>query len=277
MGSVHETIKTVNTTLRTLMMTALVAVAGYGGYLAYEFYHEPIQRLEDKQAALDQALDSLKRAKDDIAERDQQISDLNSRVERLEVARRLLKVRRRVARLTVLDQKTDEQSGNLVSHVEFVEVNDDAQPIGDAKRFDIVGNLVYVDYLKVTFDDRYIEESDLDRGTAICLFQRIFGEHQDPASGERLDQVGTRPTAYARGTPMSDFEKKIWDDFWSIANDPARAAGIGIHAAHEVAVGMRVEPQKTYEIELRATGEMTFRPVTPAPPNAEAAADAKGN
>jgi hypothetical protein len=277
MGRVNETIKTVNTTLRTLLMTVVVGAAGYGGYLAYEFYNEPIQRLEDKQAALDQALDSLKLAKNDLAEREKQITELTLQVERLEVAKRLLKVRRRVARMTVLDQKSDEQSGKLVSHVEFVEVNDDAQPIGAAKRFDIVGNLVYVDYLKVTFDDRYIEESDLDRGTAICLFQRIFGEHQDPASGERLDEVGTRPTAYARGTAMSDFEKKIWDDFWSIANDPERAANIGIHAAHEVAVGMRVEPQKTYEIELRATGEMTFRPVTPATPNADAAGEPKGN
>ena len=57
----------------------------------------------------------------------------------------------------------------------------------------IDGDQVYVDYLRVTFDDKYIEESDLDRSTAICLFQRIFGEYQDPAEGFHLDTVGTRP------------------------------------------------------------------------------------
>jgi hypothetical protein len=253
MGSVGETIKTVNTTLRTLLMTVVVAGAGYGGYLAYGLYHEPQKKLAEKQAELAKAIANLEA-------RDKQITELSAQVERLEVAKRLLKVRRRLARLKVLDQKPDADSGKLVSRVEFMEVNDESQPIGESKKFEIVGNLVYVDYLRVTFDDRYIEDSDLDRGTAICLFQRIFGEHQEAASGFELDKVGTRPTAYARGAE-SDFEKKIWSDFWLIANDPQRAASIGIHAAHEVAVGMRVQPGKTYEIELRVTGDMTFRPL----------------
>jgi hypothetical protein len=242
-------------------MTALVGGAGYGGYLAYGLYHEPQKQLASKQAELDLAIGNLKQANESLAAREKQITDLTAQVERLEVAKRLLKVRRRLARLKVLDQKKEEKSSDVVSRLEFVEVNDDAQPIGESKKFDIIGDLVYVDYLRVTFDDRYIEESDLDRATAICLFQRIFGEHQQAASGFQLDKVGTRPTAYARGTSMSDFEKKIWDDFWLIANDPERAASIGIHAAHEVAVGMRVQPGKTYEIELRATGDMTFRPL----------------
>jgi hypothetical protein len=121
--------------------------------------------------------------------------------------------------------------------------------------------MVYIDYLRVTFDDKYIEQADLDRSTAIALFQRIFGEHQEAADGFHLDTVGTRPTAYARGTDMSDFEKKIWGDFWLIANDSQRATELGIHAAHGSAVSMRVQPGKSYEIELRATGDMTIRPM----------------
>ena len=120
---------------------------------------------------------------------------------------------------------------------------------------------MFIDYLRVTFDDRYVEQSDLDRSTAICLFQRIFGEHQKPIDGYQLDDVGTRPTAYARGTEMSDFERKIWTDFWAIANDPKRAAELGIHAAHEVADAIRVQPGKVYELNLRSTGEMTIRPI----------------
>jgi hypothetical protein len=79
--------------------------------------------------------------------------------------------------------------------------------------------------------------------------------------GIQLDTVGTRPTAYGRGTEMSDFEKKIWDDFWLISNNKQRAAELGIHAAHHTAVGQRVVPGMTYEIDLRATGEMTIRPM----------------
>jgi hypothetical protein len=213
-----------------------------------------------------------------------QLAEKNAQIERLEVSRALLKVRNRLARLTVLDQRErpdaeivaagsedGEQAPptNIVSRIEFVEVNEDGNPIGEAKQFEIVGDMVYVDYLRVTFDDTYVEKADLDRGTAICLFQRIFGEHQEAAEGFQLDTVGTRPTAYARGTEMSDFERKIWDDFWLIANDSQRAADLGIHAAHGNAVSIRVQPGKTYEIDLRSTGDISIRPVEPTPSSAE--------
>jgi hypothetical protein len=265
MGSVNETVKTINSSLRTLLMIVLVAGAAYGGYVAYDLYHRPQEELAEKQAELDKFRAQTEK---ELAARQQEITDLNVRldettaqVERLEVALRLLKVRRRLARIKVLDQRTDAESGRLTTRIEFSEINDEGQPIGEAKQFDIVGNLVYVDYLRVTFDDKYIEASDLDRSTAICLFQRIFGEHQQAADGFQIDRVGTRPTAYARGTDMSDFERKIWSDFWTIANNPQRAESLGIHAAHEVALGVRAEPNKTYEIELRATGDMTVRPI----------------
>jgi hypothetical protein len=86
-----------------------------------------------------------------------------------------------------------------------------------------------------------------------------------------LDTVGTRPTAYARGTEMSDFERKIWNDFWLIANDSRRAAELGIHAAHGNAVSIRVRPNQTYEIDLRSTGEMSIRPAEKqSPPSVSA-------
>jgi hypothetical protein len=255
---VHDTIKTANSTLRTLLATVIVAGAGYAGYIGYALYNEPQQRLAEKKAALEMAENELKI-------RDAQVNQLNDKLARLEVAMRLLKVRRRLARLTVLDQHQDVALGMPVSKIEFVEINDEGQPIGPAKQFEIDGDQVYVDYLRVTFDDKYIERSDLDRATAICLFQRVFGEHQQAAEGFMLDEVGTRPTAYARGTPMSEFEQKIWNEFWLIANEPERAAQLGIYAAHGSAVSMRVRPGAVYELELRATGDITIRPETPPP------------
>jgi hypothetical protein len=284
MGRVSDTVSTVNTTLRTLLMLVLVAGAGLAGYKAYDLYNEPHQQLADKQAELESTLESLNQAKGDLEARKKEVDDLSiklaqtsAKLEKVEVAMRYLKVRSRLARLTVLDQQpagtetpeppageTDaESSANLITKIEFVEVNEAGDPIGEAKQFDIIGDTVYVDYLRVTFDDKYIEESELDRSTAIALFQRIFGEHQNAAEGFLLDAVGTRPTAYGRGTEMSDFEKKIWEDFWLISNDPQRAAELGIHAAHRTAVGQLVRPGMTYEIELRSTGDMTIRPIDP--------------
>jgi hypothetical protein len=282
MGTVNQTIGNVNTTLRTLLMLVLVGGAGYGGYKAYEMYNQPQQQLASTREELNHTRTSLQQANASLAERNQKISQLNSQVadqaaqiERQQIAMQLLKVRHRLARLAVLDQRerpdgdsvtaAGETEGdvpkNLLTRIEFVEINENGDPIGEAKQFEIVGDMVYVDYLRVTFDDKYIEESDLDRSTAICLFQRIFGEYQEAADGFHLDTVGTRPTAYARGSQMSDFERKIWNDFWLIANDSRRAAELGIHAAHGNAVSIRVKPEQTYEITLRSTGEMTIQPV----------------
>ncbi len=293
MGRVNDTISNVNAAMRNLLLLVLIGGAGYGGYKGYELYNEPHKQLADKQAELEKTLGTLHQANEDLAARQKEVADLSGQlkdktaeVQRLEVAMNLMKVRHRLARLTVLDQRqtaslnpvpptTGTEIGaprpNVKTKIEFVEVNDQGQPIGPAKQFDIVGDMVYVDYLHVTFDDKYVEQSDLDRSTSIALFQRIFGESQEPVQGFQLDTVGSRPTAYGRGTEMSSFEKKIWSDFWLIANDPKRAADLGIHAAHGSAVSMRVQPGKTYEIELRATGDMTIRPVEPKlPPASEA-------
>lgn len=272
MGSVNDTISNVNSMLRTVLMFVLVASAGFGGYWAYDLYNEPKKQLADKQAELDKIIAALDARKQEIAGLATQLDEKAREVDRLKVSLHFLKVRHRVARLTVLDQREIPQSEStteagdatpmkLISRIEFVEINEEGQPIGQPKQFAIEGDLVFVDYLRVSFDDKYVEQSDLDRSTAICLFQRIFGEHQEPINGFQLDNVGTRPTAYARGTEMSDFERKIWSDFWSIANDPKRAAEIGIHSAHETAVATRVQPGKTYEIDLRSTGDVTIRPV----------------
>jgi hypothetical protein len=253
---VNDTIKTVNSTLRTLLALVVVAGAGYAGYIGYAIFNEPQLRLAEKQEELTKTLNELKA-------RDAQVNTLNEKLARVEVAMRLLKVRRRLARLTVVDQHQDIALGMPVSKIEFVEINDAGQPIGEPKQFEIQGDMVYVDYLRVTFDDKYIEKSDLDRSTAICLFQRVFGEHQEAAEGFVLDEVGSRPNAYARGTPMTEFEQKIWNEFWLIANDPERAAQLGIYAAHGSAVSMRVKPGAVYDLELRATGDITIRPETP--------------
>ena len=290
MGRVNDTISNVNSAMRNLLLLVLIGGAGYGGYKAYDLYNEPQKQLKDKQAELEKTLDSLKQANDELAARQKEIADLSAQlkekiaeVDRLEVAKKLLEVRHRLARLTVLEQheipslipatpttgtEVSASRPNVMTKIEFVDINDQGQPIGTPKTLEIKGDMVYVDYLTVNFEDKYIEKSDLDRSTSIALFQRIFGEHQEPVKGFQLDTVGTRPTAYARGTQMSDFEKKIWDDFWLIANDNKRAKELGIDAIQGKAVAIRAQPGKSYEIRVRSTGDMTIRPIekkTPPP------------
>jgi len=269
MGQVHDTIRTLNSTLRTLLVGVLLVGAGLVGWQGYSFYNEPQQKLAEKQQELESTRTQLLQREQELANRTEELARLGTelqvkteQVERLETTMTLLKLSHRIARLHVVDQQENADSGQLETTVDFFEVNDEGAPIDDRRRrFKVAGDQIYVECLVAKFEDKYIEHSDLERSTAICLFQRIFGEYQQPQEGFELDKIGSRPTSYARGGQMSDFEKQIWADFWNIANDPQQATKLGIRAAHADAPSTRVRKGKTYELELRSTGEFTLKPV----------------
>lgn len=283
---VSNSIKLFNSTIRTALAAAVVGGAGYAGYQGYAVYNEPIQKLQAVETERDAAKESLKQTEEQLAsskeinnELELQVTALDKKVERLDTSLQLLKINERLAQLRVIKQEevaiegTSEEDDakpktKIMTTVEFFETTPDGKSIGKPRRFDIEGDRIYIEYLVAKFDDKYVEQSDIDRSTAICLFQRIFGEHQDPSEGFELDHVGTRPTAYARGGKMSEFEKSIWADFWTIANDRERARELGIRAAHGNAPSIRVKPNMIYDLHLRSTGEFSLRPreVQPGPP-----------
>ncbi len=262
MGTINETVKTANSAIRTLLMATVVAGAGFAGWKGYSIYNEPQKKLEEK-------VQELAAVRKDLEEQQAQVEtltvDLKARtaqLERAETSLRLLKLRHRIARIRVLDQQPMADSDRVTTKIEFFEVNSEGAPIdGEPKQFELEGDRVYIECLVAKFEDQYIEQADLDRATAICMFQRIFGEYQEPQEGFELDQVGTQPTSYARGGQMSDFEKMIWDDFWEFAGDPDKAAEIGIRAAHADAPSIRVSKGMTYQLEMRSTGEISLRPL----------------
>lgn len=262
MGRISETVRTFNSVLRTLLFGVLLAGAGFAGWKGYSLYNEPQEKLAEKARELEKLQQTINSQEHALTQLSASLEDKTEQVERLETAMRLLKLKHRIARLDIVDQKEDPESDKVLTTVEFYEVNEDGAPVDDRrKQFEIVGDRVYVECLVAKFEDRYIEQADLDRGTAICLFQRIFGEYQEPQEGFQLDEIGSSPTSYARGGKTSEFEQQIWNDFWNIASDRDRAAELGIRAAHADAPSTQVQEGVTYELELRSTGEFTLRPV----------------
>jgi len=264
MGRIHETVATANAVARTLMLAVAMAAAGGAGWKAYDLYNKPHLQLAEKQRALHEAAAQAEQLRQELAQGAARMETLGKEKDRLETSLKLLKLRHRIARLKVIDQRPADDSNRLRTTVEFCEINEEGAPLDDApRRFEIEGDRVYVECLVAKFDDKYVEQSDLERATAICLFQRLFGEYQQPHEGYALDQVGSSPTSYARGGRTSEFEQRIWRDFWNLAADPQRAAELGIRAAHADAPSIRVRPDGVYELELRSTGEFTLRPRTP--------------
>ncbi|HJN08377.1 MAG: hypothetical protein QGH33_01380 [Pirellulaceae bacterium] len=279
MSTTIETVSVLNSAVRTVLGLVIVGGLGYGGWYGYSVYNEKDEATHRATKQLAEAKSALTRAQNDNAEKDRslakknvelqektvQISTLNVKVDeqeqeitRLDTSLRLLKVDHRVARLTVLDQSTNAEN-EVISLVEFQELDENGEPLDEPKQFRILGDMVYVDTWVVKFDDKYVEEADIDRGTALVFFRRLFGEFQEPKDGFALDQAGQRPTAYARGSALSEFEKRIWDDFWNVANNEIKQAELGIRAIHGDAPSFKVTKGTSYRIELRATGELSFK------------------
>lgn len=261
MPGMMENLSTVNSFLRTLIALFAIGAVSVVSYFGYATYNAGSIEAKTRARELAEAQSSLLKVKKDleladaelvrkdakIQEQTAEISKLNIEVDRLETSLALLKIDHRVARLTVVDQDQG------ATKVEFVELNDEGQPIETPREFRIPGDTVYIDAWVVKFDDKYVEAADLARGTSLILFKRLFGNNQKPDEGFALDREGAAPKAYQRGGKMNEFERSIFGDFWSIANDKAKAEEKGIRAAHGDAVSMKVQKGKTYKVQLRAS------------------------
>ncbi|MCO6454020.1 MAG: hypothetical protein J5I93_01790 [Pirellulaceae bacterium] len=278
MSRTIESIATLNSAARTVLALVVVAGVGAGGWYAYTTYHanelalaararelnDAQQQLAAARTSLESAQQDLEASRREVAALQQQVEQQAEQIEQLDTSLRLLKVNRRVARLTVLDQRQDEESGRLVSDVEFAELDADGRPLDEVRQFRIVGDVVYIDNWIVKFEDKYVEQADIDRSTSLVLFRRIYGEFQEPSEGFPLDQVGSRPRAYGR-EEMSEFEQRIWDDFWNIANDEEAARQLGIRAAHGDAPFIKVKKGKSYKVLLRASDGLSIIPDDQSP------------
>jgi hypothetical protein len=280
MPGVIESMSTINSLLRTGLAIVIVGLIGAGGWYGYHVYNagdlalkEKDQQLASIRGELIAKQDMLDQQTKQLEEKEQTITALNvdlrekeARIQKLDTSLRLLKVNHRVGWLTVLEQDIDPATNQLYTVGQFVEVNDRSEPIGTPKDFRINGDVVYIDNWVVKFDDKYVERAEIDRSTSLVLFRRIFGENQTPNEGFAIDTVGSRPQAYGSDNQISDFEKKIWDEFWTIANDEAKAREMGIRAAHGEAPSMKLQKGKSYKVMLRASDGLSITPDAGQPP-----------
>ena len=246
MGKVVESVKLANSVARTLLILILLGGLGYVGFVGYSIYNAQEILAREQRVEIEQLTT--------------QVATQEREIQRLDTSLRLLKVDHRLARLNILDQRADGEGGQVITTVEFIELNDEGQSVDEPRRFDIVGDVIYLDNWIVKFDDKFVEQAEIDRSTSIVLFRRIFGEHQEPNAGFPLDRRDGPPRAYARGGRLSDFEKKIWDEFWLISNDEAKAADLGIRAAHGQAVSIKAQKGKAYRVLLRASDGLSIVP-----------------
>jgi len=159
---------------------------------------------------------------------------------------------KRVADVLVTDQKVV----NGVPHTTLllVEYDKSGQPL-PAKSFEVMGTQAHVDALVIKFDRHFVGEGDPLRGHSVALFQRIYGDHENPAGAQRIDEPGKIPLVYRGADPrVSEFEQELWRDFWRLADDEQYRKSMGVRVAQGDGVWRPFEPGKLYTITLQTDG-----------------------
>lgn len=193
----------------------------------------------------------------------ERIDELEQELTAKELQLDYLRERKRVARIRVLEQREDpSRPGGKTTRFQFQEFKPSGEPYDDGDWYQIDGDIVYVDALVIKFDDRFVEQNDLLRGSTLLLFRRLFGEHQNPAEGFPIDPVGQHPRAYSPEEGMPALHRDLWKRFWEYAQDPEVARASGVRALHGEAPFIQLAPGKEYDVELRTSGGLTLRVVT---------------
>lgn len=245
--------------MRAVAALMFVGLLSAGSWIGYQRLNSVDPRLVTAEKELADQRAKAEKLAQDLAAKEKEVA-------RLDTAVRLLKVDRRVARIDVLEQWKPDGGDRVHTKLRFVEVDESGQPIGEPKVMTIDGDVLYVDYWVVKFDDSFVEQgADPLRGASICLLRRLFGEFQQPSEGQVVDPAGQRPVAYGRGAPLSDFERDLWANFWHYANDREKAESAGVRAAHGEAPSIKLMPGKSYRIVIRSSGGLAVEPEAPLP------------
>lgn len=193
----------------------------------------------------------------------QEISDLKQSLAAKEIQLDFLRQRQRVAHIEVLEQQEDpSRAGGRFTRFRFQEIDSDGQAFDEGDWYEIDGDILYVDALVIKFDDTFVEQHDLLRGSSLLLFRRLFGEHQNPSDGFPLDTVGEHPRAYSPEAGAHAFHGDLWKNFWDYALEPEVVRQSGVRAMHGEAPFIKLAPGKRYAVELRTSGGLTIRTLT---------------
>jgi hypothetical protein len=94
------------------------------------------------------------------------------------------------------------------------------------------------------------------RGKSIYLFLRVFV--LDPGNTQIFDltRVNEIPTGYKIPGTRSDFEWRLWQEFWNYALDPKARQRSGIKNAQIEAPGSLFLPGTIYTIKIEHDGGM---------------------
>ncbi len=239
--------------LRNLVLGSFALLAGLWSYYFWDRSTENRRQLEHR----DERIAELETS---VSLKNQTITEQAEAIQRLELARQLLRLDHRIAKIEVLSQgPAADGSDGVETELLFTQVDEAGEPIGEGERMVLRGKRIYIDGMVVKFEDDYVEQGDHLRGTSVCLFERMFSEEVSPDNGIPIDRKVPHPLPFQGDNLPNPLYDELFSRIWDYANDPEAAAALGVRAIQGEAPSIEARPGRIYRVELRQSGGMTIR------------------
>jgi hypothetical protein len=225
----------------------LAAISISGGNLLWESNCQRAESLqkENERLALERA--ALKEEAERLAREGAELREIVQR----------LTIERRVAEVHVLQQHFDENGEVMQTVIQLSEIGRDGEPMPPTV-FGIPSAVPHFDALVIKFDDSFVAQGDELRGHSLTLFRRVYGETQAPEDGYWLGAKGSVPDVYRVNEEPSEFEKRLWREFWNYASDPEKARGAGVRVAQGEAVYAPMKAGESWQLTLESDGGLNL-------------------
>jgi len=178
------------------------------------------------------------------------------RVEEARVLRKVierLSADSRIAEVLVTQSRYDEEAARMETTIKFLEYDAGSVPL-PPRYFTFRGNVIQFQALVIRFDDKLVQAGDWLRGRSAYLFLRAFALDAENTQVFPLTETNDIPPGYKVPGPASEFERKLWKEFWTYALDPKARQRAGIKNAQIEAPGSMFVPGTIYTVRIEHAG-----------------------
>ncbi len=159
----------------------------------------------------------------------------------------------RIAEVLVTQSRLNEETQKIETTIKFLEYDTDGKPLA-ARYLTFQGNIIQFQALVIRFQDTLVTAGDKVRGKSAYLFLRAFILDKENTQVFDLTEINTVPAGYKVPGVKSEFEDKLWQEFWRYALEPKARERAGIKNAQIEAPGSMFLPGTIYTLKIEHDG-----------------------
>lgn len=159
----------------------------------------------------------------------------------------------RAAEVLVTKSEFDETTRKIRTTIKFLEYDANARPL-PARYFTFQGNIIQFQSLVIRFGDKFVKAGDRLRGKSAYLFLKAFVLDGEKTQEFLISQANQIPAGYQLAGKKSEFEARLWEEFWKYALDPKARERSGIKNAQIEAPGSIFLPGTIYTLRIEHDG-----------------------